>query len=179
MKRKELEGQVADAEEKIRKYRTQQLAVKKQDEYNALENEITTLRETIDDWETEELDVLDALDHAEAHLTETKEQVAAAVATLEVHLRTLDDGLAQNKNALGEAEAQLKVARDDLSKDTEALRQYDFVRKQVKRFPIMVELVDGKCRGCHLRVSGEVESGARKGTEIILCSSCGRIIYFD
>ncbi|MFP4281583.1 MAG: zinc ribbon domain-containing protein [Opitutales bacterium] len=94
--RKHLEGQVADAEEKIVKYRTQQLQVKKQEEYTALEHEVTTLRETIDDWETEELDLLDAIDHAENELEVLKEEVAANIATYEAHLRTLDEGHAAN-----------------------------------------------------------------------------------
>lgn len=179
VKRKELEGEVADTEEHIRRYRTQQLSVKKQDEYNALENEITTLKETIDDRETEELDILDAIDHSQNHLARIREDVATRVAALEGHLRTIDEGMTQNKNALGDAKIALDAARAELSAHQDALREYDFVRAQVKRFPIVVELVDGKCKGCHLKVSSEVESSTRKGSGLVRCSSCGRIIYSD
>lgn len=179
LQRKEIEGRVSDAQERIVKYRTQQLSIKKQEEYDALENEITTLRESIDDWETEELDVLDSIDHAETHLSRTKEEVAANIATLEAHLRTIDEGLEQNRAEVGSAEKLLSEAREAAEEDGDAVRQYDFVRRQVKRFPILVAIEEGKCQGCHLRVSAEVDSGARKGTEIVRCSSCGRIVYFD
>jgi len=179
LRRKELEGSVADAEERIVKYRTQQLAVKKQEEYTALESEITTLREMIDEWETVELDVLDGIDHAQADLEKVKNEVAANVATLEAHLRTIDEGLAQNQAQVGEAEAELASARTQAEADAGAIGQYDFVRAQVKRFPIIVPLEGGKCKGCHLRVSSEVESAARRDSEIARCSSCGRIVYID
>jgi uncharacterized protein len=179
VQRMQLEGQVEDAEERVVKYRTQQLAVKKQDEYDALEKEVATLREKIDAWETEQLDLLDAIDHAQAALARVREEVAGKVATLEAHLRTLDEGLRQNEAGVGSAEAELAKAREEAAADVEALRQYDFVRRQVKRFPIIVPLAEGKCQGCHLRVPTDVESAVRKGTEIVRCASCGRILFLE
>ena len=63
--------------------------------------------------------------------------------------------------------------------DSGILDQYRYIKSQVKRPPIVVPLEEGKCQGCHLKVSGEVDSAARKGTELVRCDSCGRILYFD
>ncbi len=178
VRRKELEGEVALAEERVVRYRTQQLQVKKQDEYDALQSEITRLRDSIDDQETAILDLLDNLDRAKAALEETKWDVAARVSTLETHLKTIDEALSVNRAEVGEAETALRDARTAVS-DEESLRQYDFVRRQVKRLPIVVPLVDGKCQGCHLKVPSDVGISTRRGDELVLCSSCGRILYAD
>ena len=178
VKRAELEGQVADHEARMVKYKTQQLEVKKQEEYTALEHEVATLREQIDLWETEELDVLDAIDHAEQELVAIRAQSAARIHTLETHLQTIDQALADNRAQVGEAESRLASAREGVE-SAEALQLYDFVSRQVKRFPYLVAMSGGKCGGCHLKVSNDVEGTARRGTELVRCSSCGRIVYFD
>jgi hypothetical protein len=173
-----LEGEVEAAEEKIVKYRTQQLEIKKQDAYDALEHEIALLKEFIDEQETAELDVLEEISESETTLEGLKAEVADAIATYEAHLVTISEALQRNEAELDEAKAAREKARGDVS-DESALQQYDFVLKQVKRFPIIVEIDQGKCKGCHLKVESEVESEARRGNQIVRCSNCGRMVYFD
>jgi len=45
-------------------------------------------------------------------------------------------------------------------------------------------LTEGKCGGCHLKVSSEVESAARGKTidptaALPTCDQCGRIVYWE
>jgi len=45
-----------------------------------------------------------------------------------------------------------------------------------------VAIHDGKCGGCHLKVSSEVEYAARgKGPpgELPICDQCNRIVYWE
>jgi predicted nucleic acid-binding Zn-ribbon protein len=50
--------------------------------------------------------------------------------------------------------------------------------------PAVVPINGSKCGGCHLKVSGEVESAARgkdagaAGTTLATCDQCGRIVYW-
>jgi len=48
--------------------------------------------------------------------------------------------------------------------------------------PVVVRIIDGKCGGCHLKISSEAESAARgKGApgELARCDQCARIVYWD
>jgi predicted nucleic acid-binding Zn-ribbon protein len=47
---------------------------------------------------------------------------------------------------------------------------------------VVVPIHDGKCGGCHLKVSSEVESASRgKGPpgELAICDQCSRIVYWE
>ena len=60
------------------------------------------------------------------------------------------------------------------------LRQYD--RIAGRGLPVCVPIRGGKCGGCHLKVSNEVESGARGKTSdgrLATCDQCGRLVYWE
>ena len=178
-KRLALEGDVSASQDKIVKYRTQQLQVKKQDEYDALEHEIKTLLESIDQLETDEIGLLEDIEKAEAELETLKDTASKAIKLIEAQIEIINQSLAANEAKLDAAKAALEKARSDVS-DESALQQYDFVSKQVKnRFPIIVPIHAGKCTGCHLKVENQVEGEARRGQNLIRCSNCGRIVYFE
>src|SRR5260221_8527985 len=57
-KKKLLETEIGSAEEKMGRYKTQQLSVRKNDEYQALGHEIATTQGQIDELEGRELEVM-------------------------------------------------------------------------------------------------------------------------
>src|SRR5690242_19897357 len=63
-KKKLLENDIASAEQKVAKYRAQQLEVRKNDEYRALGAEIDTTQNAIGLLEEDELKVMFAIDEA-------------------------------------------------------------------------------------------------------------------
>ena len=110
-KKKLLETEIGSAEELRAKYRTQQLAVKKNDEYQALGNEIDHAQAQIDELEGRELETLYAIDEA-------RKRFAAAEATLkqnivghEARIRSLQEkgvSLAEEHKAAVAAVAQAR-----------------------------------------------------------------------
>ena len=51
-----------------------------------------------------------------------------------------------------------------------------------KRMPAVVPIRGGKCGGCHLKVSSEVESAARgraTDLEFAHCDQCGQMVYWE
>jgi predicted nucleic acid-binding Zn-ribbon protein len=177
-KRKLLETEVGSAEELRARYRTQQLAVKKNDEYQALGHEIEHAQAQIDDLEGRELETLYAIDEA-------RKRFAAAEATLkqnitghEARIRSLqekDVSLAEEHKAAVAAVAQARVPLPRA-----ALEAYDIAAG--RRMPAVVPIRGGKCGGCHLKVSSEVESAARGKTndsEFAHCDQCGQLVYWE
>jgi predicted nucleic acid-binding Zn-ribbon protein len=80
---------------------------------------------------------------------------------------------------LATARAEVTDARTPLTEPV--LRLYD--RIAVRQMPVCVPLRGGKCGGCHLKVSSDVESGARgKGdvtSALPTCDQCGRIVWWE
>jgi len=175
VKKKSIETEIGVADEKVRKYRTQQLAVKKNDEYQALGHEIETMEAAISALEEKELTVMYGIDEA-------KKKFAAAEAVLKQNivghearirdLRTREISLAAE---LTQAQAEVAAARAPI--DVPSVRIYD--RIAARGLPACVPMRDGKCGGCHLKVSSEVESDSRKSEKLATCDQCGRIVYFD
>lgn len=176
-RRRDLEGEVATAEERIVRYKTQQLEVKKNEEYTALEHEISTLKTAISELEDAELLLLDEIDQKNLQLSETEKAVEETISRIHLLLKNLSETEASHRGELTEAESAVQHARDGTAPDT--LKQYDFVKSQVKKGPVVVELNGGRCLGCHLKVSGEVDAGARKSVGLVRCDNCGRILYYD
>jgi hypothetical protein len=77
---------------------------------------------------------------------------------------------------------QGEVAAARVPIDAIKLRVYD--RIAVRNMPAVVALHGGKCGGCHLKVSSEVESASRGKhfdplAQLPTCDQCGRIVYWD
>lgn len=175
-RRREIEGTIAEAEEKVRKYRTQQMEVKKNEEYQAFEQEIAALQSNIGDWETEDVELLLEIDEASARVEEER---AAQKERLGELGRQEDFLTAREK----ELQAEVEGVRQAFERvfgalDTRTSRLYEQVRRSRPKPPYLVPLSEGKCSGCHLRVSNEVAKAARHEDEPQRCDNCARIVYY-
>jgi len=45
--------------------------------------------------------------------------------------------------------------------------------------PAVVPLHEGKCGGCHLKISFNIDSETRKPDKLVTCDQCGRILYWE
>ncbi len=175
VRRKELGGRAGAARGQIVKYKNQQLQVKKNEEYQALQHEIDALEDSISKIEDEELELMLAMDEARAGCARRERESEAAIKELKGHIARLKENEAAFRR---EMEAAGKAASDAASKvGKENLDLYQYVKGRLKKPPYVAPIRQGKCAGCHLRVSREVENGARAGKELHRCDSCGRIVY--
>lgn len=175
VQKKSIETEIGVADEKARKYRTQQLSVKKNDEYQALGHEIETMEKAISALEEKELGVMYSIDEAKKKFAAAEGVLKQNIAGHEARirdLRTRETGLAAE---LTQTRAEVAAAREPI--DVPSIRIYD--RIALRTQPVCVPMRDGKCGGCHLKVSSEAESDSRKGDKLATCDQCGRIVYFD
>ena len=176
-KKKLLETEIGSAETKLAKYRTQQLSVKKNDEYQALGKEIETMVAAIGVLEEQELGVMYQIDEAKARFARAEATLRENIAKHEARLATLSDREKNLAAELADAKTAAGAARADAPEL--ALRVYE--RVAARHWPAVVPLRGGKCGGCHLKVSSEAESGSRSADPAKLgtCDQCGRILYWD
>ena len=179
-KKKVLETEIGSAEDKLGRYRTQQLSVRKNDEYQALGHEIATTQTQIGEFEAQELAIMYAIDEAKKKFVAAESELKTNISGHESRIKTLRERETSLSAELKSIQADVAVARAPV--DAIKLRIYD--RIAVRSMPVVVAIHGGKCGGCHLKVSSEVESASRgKGpdasTPVPVCDQCGRIVYWE
>lgn len=180
VKKKDLETEIGSAEQKVAQYRTQQLAIRKNDEYQAMGHQIDTVQAQIGDLEGRELEIMYAIDEARKKFAAAEAELNANISGHESRIRTLREREASLRAELKAADAEVATARTAVPDPQ--LRLYDRIAS--RNMPAVVPIVSGKCGGCHLKVSSELESAARSrsvpepGAQPPTCDQCGRIVYW-
>ncbi|MDP1581081.1 MAG: C4-type zinc ribbon domain-containing protein [Candidatus Didemnitutus sp.] len=175
-KKKTLETEIKSAEGQVAKYRTQQLEVRKNDEYRALTHEIETVEATIDSYEEEELKILYAIDEAKKRFVEAEAVLKGNISGHEARIAALGLRLTELEKENAAAVAALEQARAEVPETQ--LRLYERLARSPGR-PVCVAVHHSRCDGCHMKVSANVEFEARKGENITTCDQCGRIVYWQ
>ena len=173
--RKELELEAEGKQELIQKYSSQQFQTKKNEEYQALTNEIHTCKKAISDLEDQQLELMEQLDQAQADIQKAKGQAEAAKKLADEKRKELErreknlqqelDNLLQERRALAE-----KMAPDILSR-------YERLRRNKDENSI-VGVDRGICDGCHVKLPVQIIITCKAQKEIVSCPYCGRIVYF-
>jgi predicted nucleic acid-binding Zn-ribbon protein len=179
VQKKTLETEIGSAEQKLGQYRTQQLSIKKNDEYQAMGHQIATLQGQIGELEGKELEIMYSIDEAKKKFAAAEAELKANIAGHESRIKTLKEREANLSAELKTAQAEVAAARAPVG--DLRLRVYDRIAS--RNMPVVVPIHGAKCGGCHLKVSSEVESAARgKGIDpnaLPTCDQCGRIVYWE
>lgn len=172
---RDLQSRTVAAEEQILRYKTQQLQVKKNEEYQALTQEIETAQAQIGTLEDEELTLLLDIDSGKEHLAAKQAQAQAQIDLLEKEIATLQE----RERTLGAQRSQAEADAEQARAQVVAvyLEAYNRVGQRRARQPWVVPLMEQKCGGCHLKASGEVVSRVLEAGAVVHCDSCGRILY--
>ena len=173
--RKDLDIEVQSKEGALRRFRTQQAEVKKNDEYQALTHQIEQTEADISSLEEREIELMLDIDTVKEEFEAEKAVILVRIEAQrkEIALLTEREG---NLNASVD-QARAEVAESRVGVDTDYLEQYDRVKKMVKRAPYLAKVEAHKCGGCHLRVSNEVSRGAQDSGEPHFCDQCARMVY--
>lgn len=174
-KKKLLEVEIKAAEGKAAKYRTQQLEVRKNDEYKALTHEIEATEAQIGGFEEEELKVMYSIDEAKKRFAAAEAELKKNISGHETKIRSLRERETQLQGEHKLAVEAVTTARPQVLEPH--LRIYDRIAVKPGH-PVCVSVSGGKCGGCHLKVSANIEAAARTKTEIATCDQCGRIVYW-
>jgi predicted nucleic acid-binding Zn-ribbon protein len=176
-KNNSLEKDILEIAEKISKNKVRQLEVKKNEEYQALENEISLLAELQSGKEDEQIEVLVKIDDAQATALIAQDKITLKVKELEQQKVCFEDRINKVKTEIVDLEKEIEGTRESI--DTDMLRTYDRVKKVVSKPPFLAPLNDQKCSGCNLRVSNDVISTALVEQKLTQCDQCGRIVYVE
>ncbi len=180
VRKKAVENEIATAEQKVAQYKTQQLSIRKNDEYQALGHQIQHAQDEIGVFEGKELEIMYSIDEAKKRFAAAEADHKNNISGHESRIRAMRERVVNLTAELKVAEAEWVAARAPVGEPR--LRVYD--RVAARNMPAVVPIHGGKCGGCHLKVSSEVESAARGKTvdptaQLPTCDQCGRIVYWE
>jgi len=173
--KKVIETEIGSAQDTLAKYKTQQSLVRKNDEYQALGQQIATTEANIGALEEKELGVMFAIDEARLKFAAAEKVLRDNIAGHEARIAMFRESGKNRAEELAGVRAQVAAAREPIDELT--LRLYDRIAEHTR--PVVAAVRGGNCGGCHLKVSGENEADVRKGETLTTCDQCGRIIYWE
>lgn len=170
---KKCEANIQAENDEICRLGAQTNLVKKNDEYNALLREIEHHKERISDFETEEIELMDALDNARKEYEELEKDFVFREKGLKEDMQEIVDLANDLKVEIAkvneERSKRAKVpSQDDLS-------IYNRLLSKGKGSPLS-ELIEDNCGNCHMRVVPQVVNSVQKG-ERVSCNNCGFLLY--
>ncbi len=174
VRKKSLQTEAESKREQIGRFRTQQMQTRKNEEYQALSNEIKHFEKLVSDLEDQELEVMEALEQfapvlakAEAAVVEARSVVATQMADLEAKVQRVQEALVQ-------VEAERAGLSQGVNEDVLNLYTRLFASKNGDA---VVPLENEVCAGCHMKLTTQTALRVRAENAIVHCEQCARILY--
>ena len=172
--RKKLELDVGTRNDSIAKLRTQQYQTRKNDEFQAMGNEIKRYEDEIRKLEDQELELMDQADKVKVEVTAEEKKASAT-----------KDSIGRQMNDLAEKGKTLESRLQELAKERKELAEKmdeDLLDRFERLFgskgdSAIVAIEHGICTGCHMKLTIATVKAAEAGKEIVNCEQCGRILY--
>jgi predicted nucleic acid-binding Zn-ribbon protein len=172
---KELELEVEALNERIIKYKQQQMEAKTNDQYRAFVREIGTVEQEIKALEDKELELMEDLEKGKAIVAECEERLAGEKAGIASELEMLDARTAELQGQLEKMKADRARAAELCDKTL--LRKYTRIMNNKRDFAVVMVESGDHCGGCHMKLPPQVIHDARNPEKIVSCNFCGRIMY--
>ena len=173
--RKKYEAAILDVQGKISKYRDQSLAVKTNDQYRALMQEIQFAEQEIRANEDKILELMMNAEVRDKDVKAAEAELKAESAEIEKEKEEARRRTAEDEKLLTEWNAKRDRFRAGVSPDT--LRRYERVMKF--RGSGLSEVRDQKCTACQVMLRPQTYNDVRAGDKIVECESCQRLLYFN
>lgn len=139
-----------------------------------LQDEVISLKRWHGEREERLLEAMVAVEDSESILDERQTELAR----IEAEWVTGQNHLKQEQSVLESRLEELRERRLTVADavDVDDLREYESLRPK-KAGRAIVAVKNSVCQGCGMTLSNSRVQRARTGTELMYCSTCGRILY--
>jgi predicted nucleic acid-binding Zn-ribbon protein len=174
--RRQKEGHLNLEQEKIKRAEARMFEVKTNKEYQALLNEIETLKEASSREEEEILRVLDEIDELKKSFSKREKEVAAILEKIEAEKKTIQEKMVQDD----EVWKKEMERRDVLSKQVESKLYKLYSTLKEKRQGVgVVSVKHETCQGCFVHIPPQMFIEVQKNNALIRCPNCNRVLYWE
>lgn len=143
-------------------------------ELSGLQHEVETFKGKCDSLEEKALELMEQVEAATGELAGIKQQLGEVEKNWQQEQQQLSAVIEELKILLSKLEREQKQALSGI--DDETVDCYRKLRQKKGKAVALVE--QGACRGCGISLS-TAELQRIKGDRIIMCDSCGRILFVD
>ena len=173
--RRKYDSAITDLRGKISKYRDQSLAVKTNEQYKALLQEIQFAEKEIAENEDKILELMVNADARDKEVKAAQAELKAETAEIEKEKEDARKRTAEDEKGLTEWRGKRDGMRAGVNEDL--LRHYERVSKF--RGSGISEVRDHKCMACQVMLRPQIYNDVRTGQQMVVCDSCQRILYFN
>ena len=176
LKQSQLELNIKSKETDLQKYQQQMMSIKTNKEYDALVSEIDLIKGSISTMESELLETIDLITTIEKNIGEYNEKMTQLEENNSKQLAILHEKI----DSIGDKVSDKVSERDNISTSIprNLLSVYDRVR-QGKGGSAVVSVKKRACGACYKALTPKKIQDIRKGTRILTCDNCGRMLYWD
>lgn len=174
--RKRVEGEIQAQEQKISKLRDQMLEAKTNEQYRAFQSEIEFCQKEIRKSEDRTLELMAEADPLDRNVKAAEEALKLEKADVEAEKKLARERTAATKATLESLHGERKQAVAGLSPGV--YRKYENIRKH-RGGIALAEAVDGRCTACHMAMRLQFFQDLRRGEQVMMCESCGRIMFYN
>src|SRR5690349_20459572 len=174
--RKKFESDIQVQDQKISKLKGQMLEAKTNEQYRAFQSEIEFCEKEIRRFEDRILELMAESEPLEKNVKAAEIALAEEKKQVEGEKQQARERTAADQKALAELQAERKGLVAEINPGL--YRNYERIRKG-RRGIAVAEAVDGRCVACHMAMRLQFFQDLRKGDQVLLCESCGRILYYN
>ena len=174
---KGIEADIEAAKAKIAKFREQQMSLKSNEEFRAMEHRILGVENEISRLEDSQLAKYDEIEAASTEVKERQGKLSDQESRIQGELDELDE----RKNYIESEIESIRSERASLAEgvDHEWLHRYEMVLKSKKNSALVPISKNCVCGGCHMQIPPQLRQDAKRQEEIVSCTYCGRMLYVD
>ena len=167
--------QLEAAKENLEKHQQRLSEITTNRQYEALQQEILTLKNSIDEYEVEALNADEKAGEVQVQIDETREADEKALGEYEEEIGELEQKAGEIDNDI----AKVQKHREEVA-TTVPKRLLTLYERMRRRRPLSaVRVMRGACSGCWRSLPPQRINELKMSRQIITCEGCGRILVWD
>ena len=173
---KSLENETVQANDKIVKYKQQQMDSETNEQYRAFVKEIGAVEEDIKSFEEQQILLLEKHEEIKEIEEKYRNNLSEAKELISDELNDLNERSSDLKNRLDQMKSDRKISAEKC--DPVILKKYMRILQNKKDVAVvLVSDSNNCCGGCHMQLPPQIINDAKNINKIVNCNFCGRIVY--
>jgi len=175
--RARLEKEIFEHKQRAERAERNLMAAKKPDEYTAAIREADAARKQISAFETQVLEQMEAFESAEKELGERAPEVEKLREDMNARFVQFDEQVTRQQKELEEERRERERLMKELPKPMATM--FNRISARIRDGIAVAEARNGACTACFMALRPQVMADVRRGTEVITCDNCNRILYYE